>query len=95
MTLISLYFHLSVSDHGLELAELGVGVHAVTGAFKSFLKLLPEPVIPNSLQSALHDAMGEYREVFIDSSYIHKKPNSFCAGTKIIQDRAFVHARER
>ena len=55
------------------MAELGVGVHAVTGAFKSFLKLLPEPVIPNSLQSALHDAMGEYREVFIDSSYIHKK----------------------
>lgn len=77
------------------MAELGVGVHAVTGAFKSFLKLLPEPVIPNSLQSALHDAMGEYREVFIDSSYIHKKPNSFCGGTKIIQDRAFVHARER
>ena len=77
------------------MAELGVGVHAVTGAFKSFLKLLPEPVIPNSLQSALHEAMGEYREVFRDSSYIHNKPNSFCAGTKIIPDRASVHIRER
>lgn len=41
----------------LELAELGVGVHAVTGAFKSFLKLLPEPIIPGAYQSSFHDAM--------------------------------------
>ena len=73
------------------MAELGVGVHAVTGALKSFLKLLPEPVIPNSLQTALHEAMGEYREVYRDSSYIRNKPNSFCAGTKTIPDRASVH----
>ena len=67
----------------------------MTGAFKSFLKLLPEPVIPNSLQSALHEAMGEYREVYRESSYIHNKPSRFYAGTKNIPDRAFVHARER
>ena len=91
MILIQLYFHFSVPDHRLELAELGVGVHAVTGALKSFLKLLPEPVIPNSLQSALHEAMGEYREVYRDSSYIHTLPESFCAGTKNIPDRASVH----
>ena len=43
----------------MELAELGVGVHAVTGAFKSFLKLLPEPIIPGSYQNAFHDAMSK------------------------------------
>lgn len=41
----------------VELAELGIGVHAVTGAFKSFLKLLPEPIIPNAYQTSLHEAM--------------------------------------
>jgi len=43
----------------VELAELGVGVHAVTGAFKSFLKLLPEPIIPGSYQNAFQDAMSK------------------------------------
>ena len=50
----------SIPDPRVELAELGVGVHAVTGAFKSFLKLLPEPVIPNTHQTSLHEAMSEY-----------------------------------
>lgn len=52
-------FSSSVPDPHVELAELGVGVHAVTGAFKSFLKLLPEPIIPGSYQNAFHDAMSK------------------------------------
>ena len=50
-------------DPQVELAELGVGVHAVTGAFKSFLKLLPEPIIPGSYQSAFQDAMSKLLNV--------------------------------
>ena len=52
-------FSSSVPDPRVELAELGVGVHAVTGAFKSFLKLLPEPIIPGSYQNAFQDAMSK------------------------------------
>lgn len=52
-------FSSCVPDPQVELAELGVGVHAVTGAFKSFLKLLPEPIIPGSYQNAFQDAMSK------------------------------------
>jgi hypothetical protein len=35
----------------------------VTGAIKAFFKRLPEPVIPNSFQKAILDAIGNYDEV--------------------------------
>ena len=54
-----LRFSSCVPDPHVELAELGVGVHAVTGAFKSFLKLLPEPIIPGSYQNSFQDAMSK------------------------------------
>ena len=46
-------------DPHVELPELGVGVHAVTGALKSFMKLLPDPLIPEAYQKPIHDAMGK------------------------------------
>ena len=52
-------FSSCATDPQVELAELGVGVHAVTGALKSFLKLLPEPIIPGTYQSAFRDAMSK------------------------------------
>lgn len=41
----------------LNLQELGVSVHAVTGALKNFFKLLPEPLIPYEISSKIHEIM--------------------------------------
>lgn len=60
-------FSSCVPDPLVELAELGVGVHAVTGAFKSFLKLLPEPIIPGSYQNAFQNAMSKLNRKMLDS----------------------------
>ncbi|XP_048580829.1 rho GTPase-activating protein 5-like isoform X3 [Nematostella vectensis] len=39
-----------------DFSALEMNVHAVTGALKKFLKLLPEPLIPNNLQNNILDA---------------------------------------
>jgi len=62
-------FSSCVPDPHVELAELGVGVHAVTGAFKSFLKLLPEPVIPGLYQNAFQDAMSKLLNCLLVSDF--------------------------
>lgn len=45
------------ADPNINLHELGVSVHAVTGAMKSFFKLLPDPLVPESFGKEINETM--------------------------------------
>ncbi|XP_032821017.1 rho GTPase-activating protein 5-like [Petromyzon marinus] len=45
-------------DHTVDFRSLGISVHSVTGALKSFFTALPEPLIPYEQQKSLADAVG-------------------------------------
>ena len=49
----------SFLDTNINLHELGVAVHAVTGALKNFFKLLPDPLIPYEFGKNINNIMSK------------------------------------
>lgn len=45
------------ANNNISLQELGVSVHAITGALKNFFKLLPDPLIPYEFGCKINDIM--------------------------------------
>ena len=62
---VNLFIYLYFLDNQINLQELGVTVHAVTGALKQFFKMLPEPLIPYEFGMRINDVMSEYLQKFI------------------------------
>ena len=48
-----------LSDNNINLHELGISVHAVTGALKNFFNLLPAPLIPYEFGKKINTIMSK------------------------------------